>query len=125
MMIIKTICLKKLFTATFSIFLGFVVGNDTYVTMVARWVDYAVFHCFFHSATRFVGVRAVVEAAVFQLCEYLGEIVRNVLLGHSHHTKTFDSGGVDNVSAKIEVKHLGECGGVLALKAVHRYVAGF
>ena len=55
--------------------------------------------------------------------KYFGKIVRNVFLGHSHHSKTLYAGGVDNVAAKIEVKHLGKCGGVFALKAVHRNIA--
>ena len=70
-----------------------------------------------HGASRFVKVKAVVEFTLGQEREEFLEVVMQFLFGNIHQAKAFDTGRVDDESAKGQCMHLGKRGGMLPFVA--------
>ncbi len=75
---------------------------------------------------RFVGVGAVVEAAVGAEFEYLGKEMRHLMLVHLNGAEPAYARSVNDISAAFarQLKHLGECGCVRACVMHFRYGCG-
>ena len=71
-----------------------------------------VFQSLLHGASRFVGVRAVVEAAGLSDAEYFAEIVSHLSGLHVEGSETLDAGNIDDASPLRQFVECGESGGV-------------
>mgnify|MGYP003459654271 CR=1 FL=1 len=72
------------------------------------------FHCFQNCASWFMGMCAVVEAAIFGEVEYLLEVACELFRFDIECAEAFYSWSVDYVSSFWQFKHLTECCGVSA-----------
>ena len=78
------------------------VEENVGVRVVPAPCDFSVFHGFLHGTARFVGVGAVVEAAVLGSLEDFGEIMRDAVAFEFHQSECANSRSINNVTAKVE-----------------------
>ena len=78
------------------------VEENVCVRVVSAPSDFSVFDGFLYCTARFVGVGAVVEAAVLGSLEDFGEIMRDAVAFEFHKSECANSRSINNVTAKVE-----------------------
>ena len=91
----------------------FLIVHHGEIRLITALSDIVVLECLEYRTTRFVGVGAVGEAAVFGEPEYLGEVAGELLRFDVEGAEALDARRVDDPAA-THGNHLREGGGVLA-----------